>query len=294
MKYVPPGLPGSIVSVEPRYENFVGGKWLAPTHGKYRLDLAPATASRSPRWPTPRRRMSSSRWTLPTRRRTAGARRQRPSEPRCSTRSPMRSRRTRRCWRSLRAGRTASRSARPWLPTFPWWSITSGTSPQAARAEEGHWARSRRTWSPTTSGLREEDRRREAGVSNPGYMHAPGGVVGTPFTHTMHALGVHGTSGEASTSLCASVPVSGEASTAGAASCRISPAAPPVPAPVDPPPAPHAAASGTRAASTPPHPIATRAKIATALSTVFIVEASWLRIQQSPYHRQRVEVLTEK
>src|SRR5271154_1178050 len=44
MKYVPPRLPGSIVSVEPRYENFIGGKWLAPPHGKYRLDLAPATA----------------------------------------------------------------------------------------------------------------------------------------------------------------------------------------------------------------------------------------------------------
>jgi NAD-dependent aldehyde dehydrogenases len=44
MKYVPPGLPGSIVSVEPRYENFIGGKWLAPTPGKYRGDLAPATA----------------------------------------------------------------------------------------------------------------------------------------------------------------------------------------------------------------------------------------------------------
>src|ERR1022692_3438923 len=44
MKYIPPGQPGSIVSVEPRYENFIGGKWLAPTHGKYRVDLAPATA----------------------------------------------------------------------------------------------------------------------------------------------------------------------------------------------------------------------------------------------------------
>ena len=43
MKYVPPGQPGSIVSVQPRYENFIGGKWLAPTHGKYRVDLAPAT-----------------------------------------------------------------------------------------------------------------------------------------------------------------------------------------------------------------------------------------------------------
>ena len=44
MKYVPPGPPGSIVSVAPRYENFIGGKWLAPTHGKYRADLTPATA----------------------------------------------------------------------------------------------------------------------------------------------------------------------------------------------------------------------------------------------------------
>ena len=44
MKYVPPGQPGSMVSVEPRYENFIGGKWLAPVNGKYRLNLAPATA----------------------------------------------------------------------------------------------------------------------------------------------------------------------------------------------------------------------------------------------------------
>src|SRR5665811_1216644 len=44
MKYVPPGQPGSIVSVKPRYENFIGGKWLAPTHGKYRVNVTPATA----------------------------------------------------------------------------------------------------------------------------------------------------------------------------------------------------------------------------------------------------------
>jgi len=44
MKYVPPGRPGSVVTVEPRYENFIGGKWIAPTHGKYRVDLTPATA----------------------------------------------------------------------------------------------------------------------------------------------------------------------------------------------------------------------------------------------------------
>src|SRR5665811_1839728 len=43
MKYVPPGQPGSIVSVKPRYENFIGGEWRAPTHGKYRVNVTPAT-----------------------------------------------------------------------------------------------------------------------------------------------------------------------------------------------------------------------------------------------------------
>ena len=44
MKYAPPGQSGSVVTVAPRYENFIGGKWLAPTQGKYRADLSPATA----------------------------------------------------------------------------------------------------------------------------------------------------------------------------------------------------------------------------------------------------------
>ena len=46
MRYVPPGQAGSVVPVEARYENFIGGKWIAPTDGKYRVDLSPATAGR--------------------------------------------------------------------------------------------------------------------------------------------------------------------------------------------------------------------------------------------------------
>ena len=38
MKYIPPGQKGSIVSVQPRYENFIGGKWLPPTMGGYRVN----------------------------------------------------------------------------------------------------------------------------------------------------------------------------------------------------------------------------------------------------------------
>jgi aldehyde dehydrogenase len=45
MKYVPPGEPGSIVAVQARYGNYIGGEWREPTSGAYSVDLAPATAS---------------------------------------------------------------------------------------------------------------------------------------------------------------------------------------------------------------------------------------------------------
>ena len=44
MLYTPPGKPGSIVTVRPRYENFIGGKWLEPSECRYRVNLTPATA----------------------------------------------------------------------------------------------------------------------------------------------------------------------------------------------------------------------------------------------------------
>ncbi len=44
MKYEEPGKAGSVVAVEPHYENFIGGKWLPPVSGTYRTNLSPATA----------------------------------------------------------------------------------------------------------------------------------------------------------------------------------------------------------------------------------------------------------
>src|SRR5262245_11785391 len=44
MLYVPPGRRDSIVTVQPRYDNFAGRKWLAPAEGTYRVNLTPATA----------------------------------------------------------------------------------------------------------------------------------------------------------------------------------------------------------------------------------------------------------
>ncbi|WP_407343308.1 aldehyde dehydrogenase family protein [Pengzhenrongella phosphoraccumulans] len=41
--YAAPGTPDSIVDVLPRYENFIGGKWVAPRAGQYMDNIAPAT-----------------------------------------------------------------------------------------------------------------------------------------------------------------------------------------------------------------------------------------------------------
>ena len=41
--YEQPGKPGSVVSVKPRYENFIGGKWVAPVKGGYMDNISPVT-----------------------------------------------------------------------------------------------------------------------------------------------------------------------------------------------------------------------------------------------------------
>jgi hypothetical protein len=41
--YVAPGHPGSDVPVKPRYDKFIGGRWVAPVRGGYSENLSPAT-----------------------------------------------------------------------------------------------------------------------------------------------------------------------------------------------------------------------------------------------------------
>ncbi|HEX5196867.1 MAG TPA: aldehyde dehydrogenase family protein [Gaiellales bacterium] len=41
--YVAPGQPGSPVEVKPSYENFIGGRWVAPQSGEYTDNRSPAT-----------------------------------------------------------------------------------------------------------------------------------------------------------------------------------------------------------------------------------------------------------
>ncbi|TMC22671.1 MAG: aldehyde dehydrogenase [Chloroflexi bacterium] len=41
--YVKPGSPDSVVPVQPRYENFIGGRWVPPLNDEYTTNLSPAT-----------------------------------------------------------------------------------------------------------------------------------------------------------------------------------------------------------------------------------------------------------
>ena len=41
--YEAPGRPGSVVEVKARYDNFIGGHWVAPVKGEYMVNRAPAT-----------------------------------------------------------------------------------------------------------------------------------------------------------------------------------------------------------------------------------------------------------
>lgn len=41
--YANPGTPGSVVTFKPRYENYIGGEWVAPVKGKYFEDITPVT-----------------------------------------------------------------------------------------------------------------------------------------------------------------------------------------------------------------------------------------------------------
>jgi len=45
MAYAHPGTAGSLVTLAPRYGNFIGGEWVAPVKGRYRVNLTPVTGA---------------------------------------------------------------------------------------------------------------------------------------------------------------------------------------------------------------------------------------------------------
>src|SRR6202521_5574760 len=41
--YARPGAEGSLMSFQPRYDNYIGGEWVAPGHGRYFENATPVT-----------------------------------------------------------------------------------------------------------------------------------------------------------------------------------------------------------------------------------------------------------
>ena len=70
-----PGMPGSPVSLKPRYENFIGGKWVAPVHGGYAENLSPVDGEPFTMVPLSTAEDIDSRSTRRTPRRPRGRRR---------------------------------------------------------------------------------------------------------------------------------------------------------------------------------------------------------------------------
>ena len=126
--YAVPGTPDSIVEVLPRYDNFIGGRWVAPVKGGYKANLTPVTGK--PFTEVPESTPEDVELALDA----AHAARQAWGETSTTERSRVLNRvadaieEHRRVWRSPRAGRTESRSARRSRPTSRSRPITSATS----------------------------------------------------------------------------------------------------------------------------------------------------------------------
>ena len=85
---------GQNIKIRTRYDNFIGGKWVAPVKGQYFENPTPITGKPSARSPARPPRTSKRRSTPPTPPPTPGARRRPPTAPPCCSRSPTAWRRT--------------------------------------------------------------------------------------------------------------------------------------------------------------------------------------------------------
>ena len=150
--YVQPGQPGSVVSYESRYDNWIGGEWVAPVKGQYFENPSPVTGKTFCEVARGTAEdielaLDAAHAAAPAWGRTSVAERaEHPEQDRRPDRG-----RTSRCSPSPRPGTTASRSARRWPPTSRWPSTTSATSPARSAPRRARCPRSTTTPSPTTS-----------------------------------------------------------------------------------------------------------------------------------------------
>ena len=83
MIYAAPGTAGAKIVYKAQYNNFIGGKWVAPTKGEYFDVITPTPARFTPRPLAPQPKTSNWRSTPLTLRPMHGARPAQPSAPTC-------------------------------------------------------------------------------------------------------------------------------------------------------------------------------------------------------------------
>ena len=113
MLYAPPGSPNAKVIYKPRYDNFIGGKFVAPVKGGYFDVLTPITGK--PYTQAARSTAEDIELALmpPTPQRRNGGALRRPNAPTSCSRSPTASSKTWKCWPTLKPWTTARPSAKP-------------------------------------------------------------------------------------------------------------------------------------------------------------------------------------
>ena len=99
MKYVHPGLPGSLVSFRKRYGNYIGGKFVEPVSGNYFTNTSPVTGQPIAEFPRSDAKDIELALDAAHAAADAGAKPACRSAPTCCWRSPIASKRGWRCWR---------------------------------------------------------------------------------------------------------------------------------------------------------------------------------------------------
>jgi aldehyde dehydrogenase len=94
MIYTAPGQAGALVSFKSRYDNFIGGDWVAPRAGRYFENISPVDGRVFCEVARSDAADIELAWTRPTRRSPAGARPASPSAATCCCASPIASNRT--------------------------------------------------------------------------------------------------------------------------------------------------------------------------------------------------------
>ena len=83
MTYAAPGAAGAKIAYKPHYDNFIGGKWVAPVKGQYFDVITPTTGKVYTKAARSTAKTSNWRWTPRTPPPTSGARPTPPRAPTC-------------------------------------------------------------------------------------------------------------------------------------------------------------------------------------------------------------------